>query len=280
VDKTLTGVAVAGGLGVEAAARLALKRAAMFWFLTAVAGQWLFVYYIAGFYGPTLVTGHFENWSRNTRLIDGYLARDPVGNLFFAAHVGLAAVLTFGGTLQLVPQIRKRAIAFHRWNGRIFLMVAIAAAIAGLYLQWVRGTALNSRGPGTVEAAATTLDAALIFAFTGLAWRAVHRKDIAAHRRWATRLFLVVNGVWFLRVGFRAWMLLTGGVFGGQPFFSFWSYGAYLLPLAVYELYLRSQTAAAAAKFAMAAGLVALTLIMGLGAVTTFVVAWRPLLFG
>jgi len=262
---------------VEVVARRTLKASATLWFVTAVAGQWLFVYFIAGFYGPATLAGHFESWNRNKNLTDGFIAGDVVGNLFFAAHVLIAAVLTFGGTLQLVPQIRARAIAVHRWNGRLFMIAAIAAASAGLYLQWVRGTAL--RAPtGLLSALGTTLNGALILAFVGLAWRYVRSGNIALHQRWATRLFLVVNGVWFLRVGFRAWMLLTAGAFGAQPFFSFWSFGCYLVPLAVYELYRRTRIAAPPAQYAVAASLVALTLIMAVGEVSAFLRTWRPLL--
>lgn len=269
--------AVAGyGPNVEDVARRTLKASAALWFLTAVAGQWLFVYYIAVFYAPATLAGDFQSWERNRGLIDGYVAGDAAGNLFFGAHVLIAVVLTFGGALQLVPQIRARAIVFHRWNGRLFLLAAIAAASAGLYLQWVRGTALRSEGTGLVEALALTLDAVLILTFAGLAWREVRAKHIAAHQRWATRLFLVVNGVWFLRVGAAAWMTLTA--FGFQPFFRFWSFGAYLVPLAVYELYLRAQRAAAPAQFVMTASLVALTLIMGIGSIAAFLSFWRPLL--
>jgi hypothetical protein len=42
-----------------------------------------------------------------------------------------------------------------------------------------------------------------------------------------------------------------------RPFFTFWSFGAYLVPLAVYELYLRAQKAAAPAQFVMVASIVA-----------------------
>ena len=103
------------------------------------------------------------------------MAGDVIGNLFFAAHVVVAVVLTFGGTLQLVPQIRKYALAFHRWNGRLFMIAAFAAALGGLYLEWVRGTGL--RAPtGIPNAIAVTLNAVLILAFTWLAWRAVRGK--------------------------------------------------------------------------------------------------------
>jgi uncharacterized membrane protein len=255
----------------------ALVCAASMWFLTAVAGQWLFVYYISAFYGPTALTGDYAAWDRNTSMTDGYLAGDVAGNLFFLAHVLAAAVLTLAGTLQLVPQLRARALTFHRWNGRVFMLAAIGAALGGLYLEWVRGTGMRSP-TGLPAAYGVTLNAALILAFTILAWRAVRRREIAAHRAWATRLFLVVNGTWFMRVGFRAWIVLTGGAFGGQPFFSYWSFAAYLLPLAVYELYVRAKTATPRAQYAMATCLAVLTVTMGIGVIYTFVLNWGPLL--
>jgi hypothetical protein len=262
--------------GLTSVAGKALKTSAVFWFVAAVAGQWLFVYYIAAFYGPSTLSGDFEAWNRRDPVM-GYVAGDVAGNLVFAAHVLIAGVLTFGGALQLVPQIRARAIAFHRWNGRLFLLAAIAAASGGLYLEWVRGAAFRSGGAGFVEAAGITLDAVLILAFAGLALRAVRAKRIAEHQRWATRLFLVVNGVWFMRIGVAAWMALTP--FSAQSFFVFWSFGAILVPLFVYELYLRAQKAAAPAQFAMAVSLVALTLIMGVGSIAAFLIMWRPVLF-
>lgn len=261
----------------SAFASSSLQRAATLWFVTAVAGQWLFVYYIAAFYGPSTASGDFAAWDRNRSMTDGYLAGDSIGNLFFAAHVMAAAAVTFAGTLQLVPWIRERAIAFHRWNGRVFMAAALAGALGGLYLEWVRGTGL--RAPtGLSSAVAITLNAALILAFTAAAWLTARKRNIAVHRVWATRLFLVVNGTWFMRVGVRAWMVLTGGAFDGFPFFTYWSFGATLLPLAVYELYLRAKTASAPARHAMAAALVVLTLVMGIGEIFTFLLKWRPLL--
>jgi hypothetical protein len=252
----------------------ALQASATLWFAVAVIGQWAFVYYIALFYGPTFASGDFAAWNRNKMLIDGHIAGDPVGNLFFAAHVALAAVLTFGGALQLVPQIRARAIVFHRWNGRVFLFAAAAAAAGGLHLVWVRGTTTGAAGNASI-----TLNAALIFAFALLAFRAVRSKDIAAHQRWTTRLFLAVNGVWFIRVGFMAWMMLTQRAFGTEPFFTIWGFGSYLVPLAVYELYWRAKKGEdASAKLAVAGGIFALTLVMGAGIAAAVLFMWSPLL--
>jgi hypothetical protein len=262
---------------MSAVANGALQRAASMWFLTAVAGQWLFVYYISAFYGPTAFSGDYAAWDRNTNMTDGYVAGDAAGNAFFLAHVLAAAVLTFGGALQLVPQIRARALAVHRWNGRLFMIAAIGGALAGLYLEWVRGTGLRSP-TGLSSAFGVTANAALILAFAAFAWHAVRNRDLSAHRVWATRLFLVVNGTWFMRVGFRAWMVLTGGAFGGSTFFTYWSFAAYLLPLAIYELYLRSKNATPPTQYAMAACLVVLTVVTGIGTIYTFTRNWGPLL--
>ncbi len=250
----------------------ALNAAARFWFAVAVAGQWAFLYYILAFYGPSTLTGNFKAWSRNKFLLKGYVAGDTVGNLFFAAHVLLAAVVTFGGALQLVPQIRARALAFHRWNGRVFLVTAMAASLAGLHMVWVRGSTQNLDG-----AIAITINTALILAFAVLAWRSAAARDIAAHRRWALRAYLAANGVWFIRVGLFAWALLSHGHIG--IFDRIWSFGCYLLPLGVLELYLRAKRGGGpGSRLAVAGGLFVSTVLMGVGIVGVYLALWRPLL--
>jgi hypothetical protein len=84
---------------------------------------------------------------------------------------------------------------------------------------------------------------------------------------------MVTSSVWFLRVGFQVWIFFTGGAgidektFSG-PFVYAWHFGQYLLPLAVLELYFRARDSANAHhRAAMAAGLYAGTLLMGIGIV-------------
>ena len=262
---------------MSAVVRSTLQRAAALWFVTAVAGQWLFVYYIAAFYGPATAAGDWVAWDHNKNMTDGYVAGDDAGNVFFAAHVICAAAVTFAGTLQLIPWIRARALAFHRWNGRVFMIAALAGALGGLYLEWVRGTGM--RAPtGLASAFGVTLNAVLILWFVAVAWLTARNRNVAVHRIWATRLFLVVNGTWFMRVGVRAWYALTGDTFDGFPFFSYWSFAAYLLPLGVYELYRRAKAASPATQHAMATCLLMLTIVMAVGEVLTFLRNWRPLL--
>jgi len=127
-------------------ANKALKAAAELWFLVAVIGQWAFLYYIVAFYGPSTFTGNFQVWNRNTFLNMANVPRDTAGNLAFAAHTPLAAVIAFGGAMQLIPQIRARAISVHRWIDRVVFVTALGLSGSGLYMEWVRGDRFNTVG--------------------------------------------------------------------------------------------------------------------------------------
>lgn len=254
-----------------------LDAAARFWFAVAVAGQALFLIYIVGFYVPSTLTGRFEAWNLNTMLIKGYVPGDTAGNLAFGTHVLMAAVITFGGTLQLVPQIRARVPAVHRWIGRAFMVTAIGASLGGLGMVWIRGTTTNM-----ANALGITLDAVLILAFATFAWRAAVTRDFADHRRWALRLFMVANGVWFLRVGVVAWGML-GAASGLKPdmgaFFDVWNFGSYLVPLAILELYLLAKArGGGVARTTVAGVLVVATLLMGAGGLGAWLGIFAPVL--
>jgi hypothetical protein len=56
------------------------------------------------------------------------------------SHVLAGAVLSAGGLLQLLPWLRRRMPGWHRWNGRVFLVLALAGTLSGLFLTWVRGS--------------------------------------------------------------------------------------------------------------------------------------------
>jgi hypothetical protein len=240
----------------------ALDAAGRVWLVVTIAGQAVFLCYILGFYaGPTL-TGNFEAWTRQTMLLRGYVPGDTAGNLAFAAHVMLAAVIVFAGTLQFFPQIRARALWLHRWNGRVFLSAAMLASVAGLHMTWLRGPVVG----GVTGAMSITLNAVLVLAFAGLAWRAAARRDIASHRRWAMRAFMVTNGVFFLRLIFPAWVLITR-VPPSALLFDMFSFGSYLAPLAVLEIYLRARDGGAVGRYGAAGLLFACAAYMAVGVV-------------
>lgn len=253
-----------------------LRRSAGAWLLTAAVGQAAFVWMILAHYGHKTLSGDQAGWN-DKPLIKGYVAGDSLGNAMFAAHVLLAAIVTLGGLLQLVPVIRARVPALHRWNGRLFFVVALAMAFGGLWLTWGRHTYLS-----LISGIAVSVDGVLIVLFTAVAWRLAVRRRFDAHRRWAMRAFVVVNGVWFLRVGIMAWILISGGGLGmnrtlSGPADIVLQFGAYLIPLAVLEAYFRAQHSAdvwarrwAGALIWLATGITAL----GIGGAVTFM--WGP----
>lgn len=261
------------------AGAVTLARAATFWFIIAAIGQLIFVAYMAGFYGPTLASGDYAQWVRNKNLIDGYKPGDTLGNLGFISHIALAFIITSLGIAQLIPALRKRAPRAHRWCGRLFVVAAVFAAIGGLALVWLRGTQ-----SGLSEAIGISLNAVLILAFAAVAWRAALKRDFANHQVWAFRLWLVVNGVWFLRVGMTVFGIVSFGILRLEhpPFalaFGIWSFGSYLAPLAIYELYRRVKAGGAPlARFAMSAALVVLTLVMAGGIAGMTIGQWLPLI--
>ncbi len=253
-----------------------LRRAGVFWFVVAAIGQIGFVYFIIAYYGQRTAIGDFAGWN-DKPLIDGHIENDPVGNVMFIVHVLLTVVITLGGLVQLIPTIRNRAKGFHRWMGRVFIVVAFVMALGGLWLTWGRGTYLS-----VVSGAAISINAVLIVLFATIAWRLAAQRRIDAHRRWAMRAFLVVNGVWFLRVGIMAWVLFNQGprwmdrTLSGPADIAL-VFGCYLAPLAMVEVYFAAQRSAKAApKIAATVLLGVMTLVMGVGIAGTFAFMWGP----
>jgi hypothetical protein len=254
-----------------------LQGAATLWFVIAVLGQLLFAIYVVGFYGRAAIQGHPEIW--NKVLTPGYVAGDTAGNLELAAHLLCAVIVTLSGALQLVPIVRRRWPRVHRWNGRVFLTCAVVASAAGLLMVWTR----PSPGGDLSQNIGISLSAMLIFLCAGLALRHALARQFDVHRRWAMRLFLVVNTGWFFRVGLMLWLIVNRGPVGFDPktftgpFLSFLSFADYLLPLAVLELYQRArESGRPVAQFAMAGGIAILALAMAGGIAAAAGILWLP----
>ncbi len=254
-----------------------LEWAARLWFLVAVIGQWMMVAYVVSFYGRTALQGDLSRW--NQVLAGGYIPGDRMGNFVLAIHLLLAVIITVGGPLQLIPQLRASMPSLHRWNGRIYMLTAYTISSAGLYLIWIRGGSVGD----VIQHVGISFDAVLIMFCAAMALRSALARNFGVHRRWALRLFLVVSGVWFFRVGLMFWLIVHQGPAGFNPktfqgpFLSFLSFADYLLPLAVLEIYLRvKDRSGAPGKFAMAAGLLVLTIAMGIGIFGATMGMWLP----
>lgn len=244
-----------------------LRGAAAFWMATMLVAQWAFFYYIVAFYGASVATGELEAWNRLAAFGQRpYVPGDTGGNAAFAAHALGAGIIALAGGLQLLPWVRARFPAFHRWNGRIFLLTVLALSASGFYLVWIRGAS-----PTRLDAFATSANGLLIVAFAVLAGVTARQRRLAAHRHWALRLYLVSNGQWFLRIGvfayFGAMKALGQSPSFADPFFQFWKFGAFLVPLALLQAYFIAQRRAnGPARIAGGALLAAATLAMAFGA--------------
>ena len=261
-------------LGVNSVADKALKTSARFWFLVAVIGQLLLAFTVASFYGLTAVRGDWQAW--NKFMLHGYIAGRTLGNFAVALHVFSASIVLLAGVIQLVPQVRNRYPAFHRWNGRIYMLTAFTLSLAGLYLHWFG----ESVGDLSVHVAGS-INAVLIILCATMALRYAVARNFRTHRRWALRLFLVVSASWFFRVAFFLTLAVFKGPIGFDPktftgpFLTFMSFAQYLAPLAILELYLRAQDRPGATRrIAMAAGLLVLTVVMGAGIVAVTMGVW------
>lgn len=142
---------------------------------------------------------------------------------------------------------------------------------------WVRGSYMTIAG-----AIAISLDGVLILSFGTMAWITARRRNLAAHRRWALRTFIVASGVWFMRIGYIVWGITTGGAGIGKglsgPFDQIWAFATHLLPLAVLELYLRAERGTPRVQWAMAAGLWAVSLVILGGSLGAWFVMWWPVI--
>jgi len=261
------------------APKRALDLSAKLWFSIAFIGQLFFVVYILAFYGLSAVQGNFAVWS--AVLPEGFIQGDSKGNVALASHILLAALITLAGMLQLMPKIRAIAPKFHRLNGRTYIVAAFIMSLTGLYLVWTRGF----QG-GLTQHISISLNAFLIMGFAIATIRLAMAGNIQAHRRWALRLFMVVSGVWFFRVGLMFWLAVHQKPVGIDfetftgPFIDFLGFAQYLLPLAILEMYLRTkENASEIIRYLLASFILLVSLGTAVGIVMVSIGMWLPTVF-
>lgn len=221
--------------GISTTASTALATSVMCWLAIALIGQWLFALYIAIRYGIPVVNGDYNAVNQGLHM-DGYQAGAGLDNLIYFGHILPAILLSLGGVVQFVPQIRRKFPVLHRWNGRMFLTLGLLGALTGLYLTWVRGSRLSDLG-----ALGITLNGLLIPVAVYMAWRFVRAGNFKAHQRWAVHSFLLINAVWAFRLFLFGWLMLNQGPKGNSstmdgPADLFFSVACYVLPMLVAEL--------------------------------------------
>jgi hypothetical protein len=91
--------------------------------------------------------------------------------------------------LQFVRRIRVRWLAWHRWSGRLLLVLGLIVGTSALVMSYTMAIG------GANETAATTLFAILFLLFLGLGFWNIRKRRIAQHREWMLRAFGVALGI-------------------------------------------------------------------------------------
>ncbi len=258
----------------------ALQTAAGAWLVLALVGQLIFAAYVVVLYGGGALAGRMAQWNNVTPR--AWLPGGTPGNLLFGSHVLLTVVVVLGGLIQLLPPLRRHAPVLHRWNGRLYLLTAVALALGGTVMMLTRGTV-----GGVWQQVGTVVNGGVVVLCAAMAWRYARARRFDLHRRWALRLFLSVSGVWFFRIGLMAWLALFRAPVGfdpksfSGPFLTALAFGQFVVPLLVLELVLRAQASRRPGLQAAATALlVALSLVTALGIGAAALGMWWPRMRG
>jgi hypothetical protein len=246
------------------------------WVAIALIGQWFFASYVFVLYVFPIVTGNLELVNLSKPII-GFVKGDIFGNAALFSHVIPAALLSVGGIIQLLPIVRRKFPAVHRWNGRMFLTLGFFGALSGLYLTWIRGARLSDIGSLGI-----TLNGILIIVAVVFAWRFAKAKQFDSHMRWAIHAFILINGVWFFRLYLMAWYVANQGPNGNTaaidgPMDIFLSYACYGIPMIIAECVFWAKRQNQVSKIWAITVLTSIgTLITLLGVVAAIIMMWIP----
>jgi hypothetical protein len=285
-----------------ASAQEVLDGAGVVWFVPAILGQLLFAAYIFVHYWASAAVGDFVKW--NKTLIHPLMAGNAVGNGFIVMHITLALIITVGGPVQVVlgwlatregtsrlpARLRGRLLRVHRWVGRSYVVTAALISAGAIWLTSTQRPLLFHAGPtpSIAAAAASDTNGTLIVVCALLAIGYARAGKIDAHRHWALLTFLMVSGVWFIRIGYGFWTVATGRppFGGGAPgttsdmdgwFDMFIVFARFIVPWIVLEFYFYARrTADSRVKMFAAGTLAAAAVVVSVGTVGAARLMWLP----
>ena len=119
-------------------------------------------------------------------------------------HIFAGALVMLAVCLQVWPWLRRNHPAVHRWNGRLYAGLGLAA----VGIPSVPLAVLSTSGPAT--AVSTVLWSLLWIACTALGWRAARRRNFAAHRAWMVRSFALIFAIATDRVWIVVYAVTVG----------------------------------------------------------------------
>ena len=123
-------------------------------------------------------------------LADKYVAH-PV---YAFMHLVPGALILLLAPFQFSSRIRRRYVRFHRWSGRLLLVLLFFSALSAFYL-------------GVVSSQVVPFERPTIAIFTSLfvlaavrGYLAIRRRDVARHREWMIRMFALSTGIATVRL--------------------------------------------------------------------------------
>jgi uncharacterized membrane protein len=165
-------------------------------------------------------------------------SNNPVANFSIFSHMVAGAAITVLVPLQLIPSLRLRLPALHRWSGRVIIIAAVVTAVGGLVYIPLRGTI-----GGVPMNIGFSLYGVLVLITALQTIRYARARRIADHNAWALRFFWLALGSWFYRVHYGLWYLATDGLWSNPQFtggFDLVQSFAFFLPYLIgIEVYLR-----------------------------------------
>lgn len=131
------------------------------------------------------------------RLVDLSSGRTEENARFFdlpvpiVVHVIGATTFCVLGAFQLMPSLRRRRPAWHRWSGRVLVPAGLAAALSGM---WMAAFAELPAYDNTALMWIRLLFGSVMVAGLVLGLAAIRRRDVRTHQRWMARAYAVGQG--------------------------------------------------------------------------------------
>ena len=200
----------------------------------------IFGFYILAFYGGAIPAGALGDW--NETLPRLYEAHTPAASTGIGLHFFAGSVLLLLGPVQLIPAVRARAPAVHRWVGRVYASAALLAGAGGLAFIALKGTV----GGPMMTAAFAAYGALMVLAAAETVRHAMARR-IQRHRAWAIRLYALAIGSWLYRMGYGLFFAFAGSEHPGhtQSFDGWLDYvmdwAFFVPPLLAAEMFIRAR---------------------------------------
>lgn len=112
--------------------------------------------------------------------------------IWFIAHIAGASAALLLGPLQFFPRFRNRYLKYHRLAGKIFIFGSLIAAICAFRLNL-----MYDCKPCRISLGILSL---LWFSTTAIAWWAITKRNIKAHRQFMIRSYTAALAFVFIRL--------------------------------------------------------------------------------